>query len=100
MLSCLAVSRIPAIDRQLRVFHAPHESEEDLRFFIDYLTQLQESVKEYLFDKLPLESTSKVERDFRATTVCPFCHKELDDGKIAEFVGLPSKEPRNWTMEK
>lgn len=30
MLSCLAVSRIPDTDLQLRVFHAPHESEEDL----------------------------------------------------------------------
>ena len=42
MLSCLAVSRIPAIDSQLRVFHAPHESEEDLRPFMEYLVQLQE----------------------------------------------------------
>ena len=33
MLSCLTVSRIPAIDTQLRVFHAPHEEESDLRFF-------------------------------------------------------------------
>ena len=78
MLSCLAVSRIPAIDSQLRVFHAPHESEEDLRPFMDYLTQLHESVKTYLFDELPLESTSKVEKDYRSTTVCPFCHKKLD----------------------
>ena len=38
MLSCLAVSRIPAIDNQLKIFHAPHESEEDLRPFMDYLT--------------------------------------------------------------
>ena len=43
MLSCLAVSRIPAIDNQLRVFHAPHENEEDLRPFMNYLIQLQES---------------------------------------------------------
>ena len=57
MLSCLAVSRIPAIDWQLRIFHAPHESEEDLRPFMDYLVQLQESVKTYLFDELPLEKT-------------------------------------------
>ena len=28
MLSCLAVSRILAIDSQLKIFHAPHESEE------------------------------------------------------------------------
>ena len=42
MLSCLAVSCIPAIDMQLRVFHAPHESEEDLRPFMEYLVQLQE----------------------------------------------------------
>ena len=79
MLSCLAGSRIPAIDTQLKIFHAPHESEEDLRPFIEYLTQLHESVKTYLFDELPLESTSKVEKDFRAATVCPFCHKKLED---------------------
>ena len=71
MLSCLAVSRISAIDSQLRVFHVPHESEEDLRPFMDYLVQLHESVKTYLFDELPLESTSKVERDFRSTTMFP-----------------------------
>ena len=82
MLSCLAVSRIPAIDSQLRVFHAPHESEEDLRPFLDYLVQLQESVKTYLFDELPLESTSKVEKDYRSTTVCPFCHKKLENDKV------------------
>ena len=40
MLSCLAVSRIPVIDTQLRVFHAPHENEEDLRPFMEYLVQL------------------------------------------------------------
>ena len=40
MLSCLAVSRIPAINSQLRIFHTPHESEEDLRPFIEYLIQL------------------------------------------------------------
>ena len=61
ILSCLAVTRISAIDIQLRVFHAPHESEEDLRPFMDYLTQLHEKVKRYLFDELSLESTSKVE---------------------------------------
>ena len=72
MLSCLAVSRIPAIDMQLRIFRAPRENEEDLCPFVDYLVQLRESVKGYLFDELPLESTSKVERDFCATTVCPF----------------------------
>ena len=30
MLSCLVVSRIPAIQTQLRFFHAPHEEESDL----------------------------------------------------------------------
>ena len=79
MLSCLAVSRIPAFDSQLKIFHAPQESEEDLRPFIDYLTQLHHSVQTYLFDELLLESTSKVKKDFRAATVCPFCHKKLED---------------------
>ena len=74
-----------AIDTQLRVFHAPHESEEDLRPFMEYLTQLHESVKSYLFDELPLESTSKVEKDFRSTTVCPFCHKKLEDDKVRHY---------------
>ena len=39
-------------------------------------------MKTYLFDELSLEITSKVERDFSATTVCPFCHKELEDDKV------------------
>ena len=30
LLSCLAVSRIPAIQTRLRVFHAPNENEDDL----------------------------------------------------------------------
>ena len=82
MLSCLAVSRIPAIDSQLKIFHAPHESQEDLRPFMDYLTQLHERVKEYLFEEMPLENSQSIERDFRATTVCPFCHKKLENDKV------------------
>ena len=82
MLSCLIISRIPAIDTQLRVFHAPHESEEDLRPFMDYLTQLHQRVKEYLFDELPLENLPSIEKDFRSTTVCPFCRKKLEDDKV------------------
>ena len=39
MLSCLAVSRIPAIDTQLWVFHSPHEDENNLRLFMEYLIQ-------------------------------------------------------------
>ena len=76
------MSRIPAIDTQLQVFHAPHENEEDLRPFMNYLTQLQSRVKEYLFDELPLENSPSIERDFRATTVCPFCHKKLENDKV------------------
>ena len=59
MLSCLAVSQIPTIHTQLQVFHAPHKDEGDLRPFMDYLIQLQESVKRYLLNELSLESTSK-----------------------------------------
>ena len=88
MLSCLAVLRIPAIQTQLRVFHSPHENEEDLRPFMEYLVQLHERVKEYLFDELPLENTSKVEKDFRSTTVCPFCHVELEDDKVRHHAHL------------
>ena len=56
MLSCLAVSLIPDIDTQLRVFHAPHENEEDLHPFIAYLLNLHGTVKRYLFHKLPFEN--------------------------------------------
>ncbi|CBK20298.2 uncharacterized protein [Blastocystis hominis] len=49
---------------------------------MDYLTQLQSRVKEYLFDEVPLENSPSIERDFRATTVCPFCHKKLDNDKV------------------
>ena len=84
MLSCLAVSRIPDIDTQLRVFHASHENEEELRPFITYLLNLHETVKRYLFEELPLKDSNEVEKDFRSTTVCPFCHVELDSGEIGD----------------
>ena len=64
MLSCLAVSRIPTIHTQLQVFHAPHEDESDLRPFMDYLIQLQESVKRHLLSEMPLEVTQKVDKDY------------------------------------
>ena len=77
MLSCLLVSRIPTIQTQLQVFHTPHKDESDLRPFMDYLTQLQESVKRYLFKELLLEMIPKVDNDYRFTSVCPFCPKKL-----------------------
>ena len=82
MLSCLAVSRIPTIQTQLQVFHAPHKEESDLRLFMDYLIQLQESVKRYLFNEMPLEVTPKVDIDYRFTSICPFCHKKLESDKV------------------
>ena len=79
------------IDTQLRVFHAPHKSEENLRPFMEYVIQLQESVKTYLFDEMPLESTSKIEKDFRSTTVCPFCHKKLEGDKVRHHAHVASE---------
>ena len=79
MLSCLAISRIPTIDSQLKIFHAPHESEEDLQSFINSLINLHETVKRYLFDELPLETSDFVDRDYLRTTECPFCFEELTD---------------------
>ena len=79
MLSCLAVSRIPTIDSQLKIFHAPHESEEDLQSFINYLINLHETVKRYLFDELLLETSDFVDRNYLRTTECPFCFEELTD---------------------
>ena len=78
----MAVSRIPTIHTQLQVFHAPHEEESDLRLFMDYLIQLQESEKRYLFNELPLEVTPKVDKDYRFTFVYPFCHKKLGNDKV------------------
>ena len=82
MLSCLAVSRISTIQTQLQVFHASHEEESDLRSFMDYLIQLQESVKRHLFNKMSLEVTQKVDKDYWFTSVCPFCHKKLESNKV------------------
>ena len=82
MLSCLAMSHIPTIQTQLQVFHAPHENQSDLRHFIDYLIQLQESVKRYLLNEIPLEVTPKVDKDYWFTSVCPFCHKKLESDKV------------------
>ena len=62
MLSCLAVSRIPAIQTQLRVFHSPQEEENDLRPFMDYLIQLQENVKKYIYDNYPSRTLPKSKR--------------------------------------
>ena len=76
MLSCLAMSRIPTIQTQLQVFNTPHKDENDLRPFMDYLIQLQESLKRHLFNEMLLEVTPKVEKDYRFTSVCPFCHKK------------------------
>ena len=82
LFSC---ARIPSIQTQLRVFHASHEEESDLFPFMDYLIQLQESVKKYLFHELPIENTPEINRDYHSTIVCPFCHSKLDNGEIAEI---------------
>ena len=86
MLSCLALSRIHTIQTQLQVFHAPYEDQSDLHPFMDYLIQLQESVKRYLFNELPLGVTPKVDKNYRFTSVCSFCHKKLDSDKVRHHV--------------
>ena len=53
---------------------------------MDYLIQLQESVKEYFIDELPLQNTPEINRDYRSTIVCPFCNRKLDNGEIAEIL--------------
>ena len=82
ILSCLTVFRIPTIQTQFQVFHTPHEEESDLRPFMDYLIQLQESLKRHLFNELLLEVTPKIEKDYRFTSVCLFCHKKLESNKV------------------
>ena len=87
----MAMSRIPTIHTQLQVFHAPHEDQSDLRLFMDYLIQLQESEKRYVFNELPLEVTPKVERDYRSTFVYPFCHKKLENDKLRHHAHVVSE---------
>ena len=82
MLLCLAVSRIPTIHTQLQVFHTPHKDESDLRPFMDYLIQLQESVKRHLFSEMSLECTPEIENDYQCAIYCPFCHTKLEDDKV------------------
>ena len=88
ILSCLAMFRIPTIHTQLQVFHIPYEEESDLRPFIDYLIQLQESVKRHLFNKMSLEVTQKVDKDYRFTSVCPFYYKKLESDKVRHHVHM------------
>ena len=53
---------------------------------MEYVIQLQESVKKYLFHELPIENTPEINRDYRSTTVCPLCHRKLNSGEIAEIL--------------
>ena len=76
------MSRILTIHTQLQVLYTPHEEESNLRLFMDYLIQLQESVKRHLFNEMPLEVTQKVEKNYWFTSVCPFCHKKLESDKV------------------
>ena len=99
MLSCLAVSRIPTIQTQLQVFNTPHEDESDLRSFMDYLIQLQESVKKHLFNEMPLEVTPKVEKDYWFTFVCPFCHKKLESDKVRHHVHVTGEYSNGVEMK-
>ena len=54
--------------------------------FMDYLIQLHESVKKYLFHELPIENTPEINRDYRSTIVCSLCHRKLDNEEIAEIL--------------
>ena len=49
---------------------------------MDYLIQLQESVKRYLLNEMLLEMTQKVDKNYRFTSVCLFCHKKLECDKV------------------
>ena len=53
---------------------------------MDYLIQLHESVKKYLFHELPIENTPEINRDYRSTIVCSLCHRKLDNEEIAEIL--------------
>ena len=83
LFSC---ARIPSIQTQLRVFHASHEEESDLFPFMEYVIQLQESMKKYLFHELPIENTPEINRNYRFIIVCPLCHRKLESGEIAEIL--------------
>ena len=93
VLSCLAMSRISTIHTQLQVFHTPLEEESNLRPFMDYLIQLQESLKRHLFNEMLLEVTQKVEKDYRFTFVYPFCHKKLESNKVRHHAYVVGEYP-------
>ena len=88
MMSCLAVSRIPTIQTQLQVFHTPHENESYLHPFMDYLIQLQESLKRHLLYEIPLEVTQKVDIDYWSISICPFCPKKLESNKVKHLAHM------------
>ena len=54
--------------------------------FKEYLIRLHVSVKKYLFDELSIENTPQIDRDYHSTTLCPFCHRKLDNGEIDEIL--------------
>ena len=39
-------------------------------------------MKRHLFNEMLLEVTPKVDKDYRFTSICPFCHKKLESDEI------------------
>ena len=78
----------PTIQTQLQVFHTPHENESYLHPFMDYLIQLQESLKRHLLYEIPLEVTQKVDIDYWSISRCPFCPKKLESNKVKHLAHM------------
>ena len=52
---------------------------------MEYYAHLQKCMKRYLFDELSIKNTPQIDRDCSSTIVCPFCHRKLDNGEVAEI---------------
>ena len=67
------------------------EEVEAINLVFDESSEFNEIVKKYLFNELPLENTPQIERDYQATSVCPFYRKKLEDDNVrhhAHVVGV------------
>ena len=81
MLLYLTVSRILIMDTQLGIFHTLHESEDNLHPFVESMVKFHENVTTYLFKELLLEETSKIEKDYKVTMICPFDESDPENTK-------------------
>ena len=92
-LSCLTVSRISAVQNEMKVFHVPKESESNLCLFIDYLFDLRDRIVEYLVNEFKLKRNANCLNDYNSTQCCLFCGCNMLTRK--KWKSLEKSERRN-----